>query len=327
MRICKRVCTIGGGSGMPIVNRALIRAGCRDIRSIVTTFDSGGDTGRMRTDERGQILAYSDYWRSLLSLWEDGDSKPAWEELLRYRDDRGRSFGNTFLRFLADRTGDLRAVDALFQQLTGATLRGQVLPVALQPAELCFDTESGRSYRGEHHLDELRMSADRVASIWLEPEVNASGEALAALGEAELIVVGPGSLYGSLLVNLAPRGMREAFLASPARKVLLTNIMSVANETGECTQREYVGCFARALGVAQPFDLVIVPDLSDLDPTQVERSRHYYALERAYPIQFDATAPGPYRAADVAIIEGKYGRLRHCEDKLARLFSEMELVG
>jgi len=62
------VCTVGGGSGMPVVNQALLLAGFSQISSIVTTFDSGGDTGRMRTDERGKILAFSDYWRFPLSL-------------------------------------------------------------------------------------------------------------------------------------------------------------------------------------------------------------------------------------------------------------------
>lgn len=87
---------------MPIINRALVRAGFQHIKSIVTTFDSGGDTGRLRTDERGRILAFSDYWRSLLSLWKDEDQKEAWEEMLRYRDGRGRNFGNTFFQFMSE---------------------------------------------------------------------------------------------------------------------------------------------------------------------------------------------------------------------------------
>ena len=94
-----KICTIGGGSGMPIVNNALVRAGYRQISSIVTTFDSGGDTARMRTDERGKILAFSDYWRSLISLWDDSDQKDNWEEMLRFRDGRGRNFGNMFFHF------------------------------------------------------------------------------------------------------------------------------------------------------------------------------------------------------------------------------------
>jgi len=69
MNLKTKICTIGGGSGMPIINSSLVAAGFTNINSIVTTFDSGGDTGRMRTDERGKILAFSDYWRSLISLW------------------------------------------------------------------------------------------------------------------------------------------------------------------------------------------------------------------------------------------------------------------
>ena len=137
------VCTIGGGSGMPIINKALIGAGFENIRSIVTTFDNGGDTGRMRTDERGRIMAFSDYWRSLISLWQDGKQKENWEEMLRFRDGRDRNFGNIFFQFMTERVGNLSNVDVLFSELTGAKLKGAVVPVSLEPADVCFRTKSG----------------------------------------------------------------------------------------------------------------------------------------------------------------------------------------
>src|SRR3989338_1223400 len=118
-----KVCTIGGGSGMPVVNKALLRLGINDITSIVTTFDSGGDTGRLRTDERGKILAYSDYWRSLMSLWVDGKQKELWEEMLRYRDGRGRNFGNLFFQFMAEKQGGLHEVAQYFAKLMDADIR------------------------------------------------------------------------------------------------------------------------------------------------------------------------------------------------------------
>ncbi len=168
-----KVCTIGGGSGMPIVNKALIRVGFNNIKSIVTTFDSGGDSGRMRTDERGRILAFSDYWRALISLWDDGKQKEIWQEMLRFRDGRGRNFGNMFFQFLSEKEGKLSDVDSAFEALTGAKLKGSVVPVSTDSANFCFKTISGKEYYGEHNLDDLRMSLDKVDNIWLMPKVKA----------------------------------------------------------------------------------------------------------------------------------------------------------
>ena len=325
MDLSCRVCTIGGGSGMPVVNKGLLKAGCRDIASIVTTFDSGGHTGRMRTDERGHVLAFSDYWRALMSLWTDGTHKSAWEEMLLFRDGRGRNFGNVFFQFMSEKAGSLTAVQSLFQDLTGAKLHGRVIPVSLEPSDIGFCTASGRRYHGEHHLDELRMSLDRVTQIWLEPEVPANTEAVRALAEADLVVICPGSLFGSILVNFMPGGMVDAFLRSKAPKILLTNIMSVANETCECTQDEYVGVFAGCLQEPHPFDLVVMPDLGALDSDLLAPVLESYRLEHSVPLHYHPASPHATILADLALVEPRYGRLRHCENKLAEFFRALSL--
>ena len=92
---------------MPVVNQALVKLGFGNIASIVTTFDSGGDTGRIKTDERVQVLAFSDYWRSLLSLWKENRQKKVWEKMLIFRDGRGRNFGNSFFQFMSEKAGSL----------------------------------------------------------------------------------------------------------------------------------------------------------------------------------------------------------------------------
>lgn len=325
MDLSCRVCTIGGGSGMPVVNKGLLKAGCHHIASIVTTFDSGGHTGRMRTDERGHVLAFSDYWRALMSLWIDSVHKDAWEEMLLFRDGRGRNFGNVFFQFMSEKTGSLMEVQSLFEDLAGAKLHGRVIPVSLEPADIGFRTASGRRYQGEHHLDELRMSLDRVTEIWLEPEVTASQEAVRALAEADLVVICPGSLFGSILVDFVPRGMAEAFLRSKATKVLFTNIMSVANETFECTQDEYVDLFVDYLREPHPFDLVVMPDLEALDPDQLAPVLESYRLEHSVPLRYNAASPHPTTLADLALVEPRYGRLRHCENKLAKFLQTLSL--
>lgn len=316
----RKICTIGGGSGMPVVNKGLLNAGCERVLSIVTTFDSGGDTGRLRTDERGQVLAFSDYWRSLISLWEDSPHKSNWAEMLRFRDGRERNFGNTFFQFMSEKAGNLSLVDSLFGELVGADIRGEVIPVSLQPSDICFRTQSGKLYRGEHHLDDLRMSLDRVVDIWLDPPVKANPEALQALREAELIIICPGSLYGSILTNFLPQGMIQAYNRSTAFKLLLTNIMSVANENNNYDQNDYAALFARYLGTDSPFDLIVMPDLDHLETDLLAETLALYELEHSQRIRYNPDSVLPTVLADVSIIERRNRRLRHCEEKLGRFF-------
>jgi uncharacterized cofD-like protein len=317
-----KICTIGGGSGMPVVNQALIRAGFMNISSIVTTFDSGGDTGRMRTDERGRILAYSDYWRSLMSLWKDGEQKEVWQKMLGYRDGRGRNFGNTFFQFMAEREGGLMKVENLFVKLTKAEIIGKVVPVSKKPAEICFRTISGKEYRGEHKLDELRMSADRVEKVWLSEDVEAGKEARLALERAEIIIICPGSMYGSVLINFLPKGIKDSYCRSKARKVLITNIMTVRSENYNFDQDEYLRVFEKYLG-RNCLDLAIMPNLKVLNKKELERVKRFYRMERSYPVKIRKDAKIKTIVADIALIEKENFRLRHSEEKLDRLFSEI----
>ncbi len=318
----KRICTIGGGSGMPIVNSALIRSGLSDIRSIVTTFDSGGDTGRMRTDERGRILAFSDYWRSLISLWDDGKQKELWQEMLRFRDGRNRNFGNIFFQFMAEKVGDLSGVDKLFSELIGIKIKGEVIPVALEPAEVCFITSSGKKYCGENYLDELRMSRDEVKKVWLEPEIKVNNEVINALTSSEIIIICPGSMYGSVITNLLPKGVLEAYNQSKAKKVLMTNITSVANENNDYNQNDYVAKFKEYLNTDHPFDVVLMPDLTKLDQELLKKALQNYALENSAPIKkSDEGGDFDVMVADIATIETENLRLRHSVTKLSQFFS------
>lgn len=322
-----KVCTIGGGTGMPTINMALVMAGFEDIRSIVTTFDSGGDTGRMRTDERGNIMAFSDYWRSLISLWQDGKQKVVWEEMLQFRDGRDRNFGNAYFQFMTEKVGNLSDVDELFSQLTGAKLKGEVVPVSLAPADICFKTRSGKVYRGENYLDSLRMSTDVVEKIWLDPEVEANEEAVRAVVESEVIIICPGSMYGSVLINLLPKGMAKAYKQSKAKKMLMTNLMSVANENNGYSQKEYVEVFERYLKMKKPFDLVIMADFDKLDQNILKKVYENYRLEHSLPIKDNKKRNGfETLVVDIAMIEVKNLRLRHSVAKLSKFFKNNDWI-
>ena len=319
------VCTIGGGSGMPIVNKALVKAGYKNIHSIVTTFDSGGDSGRMRTDERGRILAFSDYWRSLISLWEDGEQKEVWQEMLRFRDGRSRNFGNIFFQFMAEKEGNFSEVDRLFAKLTGANIMGEVIPVSTVPADVCFKTMSGKEFCGEHYLDQMRMSLDRVEHIWLCPEVDANPEAVEAIKAAKVIIMCPGSMYGSVITNLLPKGIKQAYAKSKAKKVLMTNLMSVANENRYFSQNDYVDEFKKYLAMKKPFDLVLMADWKKLDQKLLKKTVDSYVLEHSEPIIRDTNGSDfKTMTADIAKIEEVNLRLRHSATKLSEFFNSRE---
>ena len=320
-----KVCTIGGGTAMPIVNKGLVKAGFVNIKSIVTTFDSGGDTGRIRTDERGKVLAFSDYWRSLMSLWPDGSQKQIWEDMLRYRDGRGRNFGNTFFQFLSEKEGNLGEVDELFEKLTGAKLTGEVIPVSLKPANLCFSTISGKQYKGENFIDDLRMSKDIIKDIWLEPQVEANSKAKEILKNADLIIVAPGTTYGSVLPNFLPKGIVEAFNQSKAKKIMFVNIFAMANEIKKTTVSAYWEIFKKYLKTDKPFDMLLLADLEKLDKKILKKILYFYSLENSSLVKIDKTKGVKILKVDLAKIEEANMRLRHSEEKLGEFFSELEI--
>jgi uncharacterized cofD-like protein len=318
-----KIVTIGGGTGMPVINEALVLGGFTNIKSIVATFDNGGDTGRIRTDERGQILANSDYWRSLISLWDDGEQKAIWENMLRYRDGKNRNFGNTFFQFMAEKVNGLSNVGELFKKLTMANIVGEVIPVALKPAEICFKTISGKQYKGERYLDELRMSRDFVTKLWLEPEVEANPTAIGAIEEADVIIICPGSIHGSLLTNFLAGGVAKAFAESKAQKVLMVNIMASGNEGKIKNQNDYLDLFTKS--IKSSFDLILMADLNKLVDKKLNRVLKYYEMENSSRIEYLPKSNCKCEVADIATIDEINWRLRHSKDKLAKYFVKMDL--
>ena len=320
-----KVCTIGGGTAMPIVNKSLIKAGFTNINSIVTTFDSGGYMGRIRTDERGQVLACSDYWRSLISLWVDGDQRETWEELLRYRDGRSRNFGDIFFQFLSEKEGNLGEVDELFSKLTGAKLCGEVVPVSLDPSNVCFTTITGKEYKGENFVDDLRMSSDKINKVWLSPVVEANKKAVKMLESADWIIVGPGTTFGSVLPNFLPEGIVDAYNRSKAKKIFMVNIFAPANEVKKPTQIGYAEIFEKYLNNKKPFDLIVMADVLKLDRKILKKVFYYYKLEHSDLVKLVKSNKYRTLMVDVAKIEEKNMRLRHSEEKLGEFFKNLEL--
>lgn len=229
-----RVVAIGGGTGLSTLVRGLKRY-TSNITALVTVTDDGGSSGRL-VDELG-ILPPGDIRNVLVALAE---IEPLMEQLLQHRFTRGslkgHPFGNLLLGALTEILGDFeRAVQESSKVLA---VRGRVLPSSLEPVVLCAEFADGRHICGE---TKIVSTNGRIKRAYLEPQnVKPPAAALAALQEADMIVIGPGSLYTSLLPNLLIPALAEGVRQSRALKVFVVNVMTQPGETDGATASDHL---------------------------------------------------------------------------------------
>jgi uncharacterized cofD-like protein len=168
------------------------------------------------------------------------------------------------------------------------------------------------------------MSLDMVKRVWLSSEVNSNPEAVSVLNSADLIIISPGSLYGSILTNFLPKGMKTAFEKSKAKKILITNIMSVCNETNNFDQDQYVKIIKDYVNI--DFDLILMTDLLKIDKKILDKVLNSYANEHSHPISLNLKGKHKAVLADIVSLDEVNLRLRHSVDKLAKFFAKMEYV-
>ena len=247
-----RIAAIGGGTGLSTLLRGLKRH-TANLTAIVTVADDGGSSGRLREDVR--MPPPGDARSCLVALSEAG---PQVDELLDYRFDEGsnlggHSLGNLFLAALyAQHGGFQEALDAA-ARLLGAS--GRVVPVSDMPGlTLIGETVSGATLRGESAVG---LAPEPLRRIRLEPEGAAASEAaLASIAQADLIVIGPGSLYTSILPNFLVHGIGEAVAASQAPSVLVCNVATEHRETDGFTAADHLQAFQSHSGVSVSHFLV-----------------------------------------------------------------------
>lgn len=227
----KKVVTIGGGSGSYAVLSGL-KDFDLDITAVVTTFDSGGSSGVLR-DELG-ILPPGDVRRCLVALADDRQQKVL-RDLFNFRfgeksSMNGHSFGNLFLAALSSiYGGDIEAIRKA-SALLG--LKGKVLPVSLDKSHIHAILEDGTEIVGETNIDIPQHDGElQIAKAFLDPAASIYEETDLAIREADLIVIGPGDLYSSIIPNLLVSGMQEALAASNAKKIVICNLMTKWGET------------------------------------------------------------------------------------------------
>ena len=247
-----KVVALGGGTGLSTLLRGLKQLTSK-ITAIVTVSDDGGSSGRLRA-EMG-VLPPGDIRNCLVAL---ADSESLMTELFNYRFKgngplAGHSFGNLFIAAMSDITGDFdlavkRSSDVL-------AIRGRVLPATCDDCVLGAILEDGRRVLGE---SVLATCDSPISRVFLEPgDCKPLPEALRAIDEADAIVLGPGSLYTSVIPNLLVPGMADAIATSKAVKIYVCNVMTEAGETTGYTAQRHLAAIRNHAG-DEVVDWVIV---------------------------------------------------------------------
>ncbi|HPT93399.1 MAG TPA: YvcK family protein [Limnochordia bacterium] len=274
-----RIVVIGGGTGLSTLLRGL-KDYSSNITAVVTVADDGGSSGRIR-EELG-ILPPGDIRNTLVAL---ADTEPLMERLFQYRFSwgeglTGHSFGNLFIAAMTDITGDFETAIRQFSKVLA--VRGVVLPSTLAKVKLKATYTDGSEVIGESKIPE---AGKRIASVSLVPRnAEAHPEALEAIENADMIVLGPGSLYTSVIPNLLVGRVSEVLERSKAVKVYVCNVMTQPGETDQMSAADHVRAVLQHAGQRKIIDYVLINNQS-LTPDQARK----YGSEDSYPVKADVS--------------------------------------
>lgn len=295
-----KVVAIGGGTGLSTMLRGL-KAFTSNITAVVTVADDGGGSGVLR-QELG-MLPPGDIRNCILAL---ADTEPLMEQLLQYRfkegNLKGQSFGNLFLAAMDGISSSF--VEAVKRMSDVLAVTGRVLPVTLENVTLCAELEDGSIVCGESRIGQPRnFNKCRIKRVYMEPaDAEPLEDVIDALDQADVIVLGPGSLYTSILPNLLVRGICQAIQRSNALKIYVCNVMTQPSETEDYSVSDHI----RALedhSCKGIIDLCIVNN--SVIPDDI---REKYQNDGADQVVIDRET---VENAGIRIIEGDYASLRN----------------
>ncbi len=306
-----KIVVIGGGTGLSTLLRGL-KTYSANITAIVTVADDGGSSGRLR--EEFGVLPPGDIRNCLAAL---ADEEKLLTELFQYRFSAGdglsgHSFGNLFLTAMSEITGDLeRGVAASSKVLA---IRGQVLPATLSDVRLWAELADGRRIEGE---SKITKAGGKVVKLGCTPaNPPALPAAIKAIKDADYIIMGPGSLYTSVIPNLLVPEIASAIAAKKVPKIYVCNIMTQPGETQGYTVANHIDSIDKACG-QKLFDAVLVHKTS---PSA--RALIRYAKEDSHPVFLDreaVTISGRRIVAANVMNEDETGCVRHDHERLAQI--------
>jgi uncharacterized cofD-like protein len=307
-----KIVVVGGGTGLSTLLRGL-KTYSANITAIVTVADDGGSSGRLR-QEFG-VLPPGDIRNCLAAL---ADEEKLLTELFQYRFRAGdgltgHSFGNLFLTAMSEITGDLeRAVAASSKVLA---VRGQVLPATLSDVRLWAELADGRRIEGESSIPKAGGNIVKIGCLPANPP--ALPAAIKAIKEADYIIIGPGSLYTSLIPNLLVPEIADAIAASDSPRIYICNIMTQPGETQGYTVADHIRAIDAACGGRRLFDAVLVHKKSPSAQSLIR-----YAQQSSHPVFLDreaVTQLGRRIVLANILSEDEIGCVRHNPQRLARV--------
>ncbi len=312
-----RIVVIGGGTGLPVLLRGLKQYPV-DITAIVTVADDGGSSGRLREDLH--IPPPGDIRNVLASL---SDVEPLVEEMFQHRfktsnELSGHSLGNLILAAMTSITGNF--VHAIQEMSKILNVHGKVLPAANQSVVLHAEMEDGTIVSGE---SKIPYSGKRIKKVFMTPEnIRPIPETLQAIRQADLIIIGPGSLYTSILPNLLVPKIGDELCRSQAKKVYICNLMTQAGETHGFTASDHVKALYDHMSCAFINTILVnneeIPQDIQLRYNEELADPVLYDLPRLFELGLEVVH------ADIAYQEN--GALRHDPKKVAKILYNLLLI-
>jgi uncharacterized cofD-like protein len=308
-----KIVVVGGGTGLSTMLRGL-KYYTSNITAIVTVADDGGGSGDLREDLG--MLPPGDIRNCILAL---ADTEPLMEELLQYRFPDGRlknqSFGNLFLAAMDGVSDNFE--DAIQKMSSVLAVTGKVLPVTLEDMKLIAELENGNKVEGESQIpDEVLRQNSRIKKLMIEPkDAKPLEDAIKAIEEADAIVLGPGSLYTSIIPNLLVKDISESIRKSDAIKIYISNIMTQPGETHGFKASDHIKILKKYAGRGI-IDYVIA-NRGDI-PDDVKKK---YLLDNSQLVELDMKE---IKALGVEVVEASLakiekGYVKHDSEYLAEV--------
>lgn len=248
MKKVKKVVYIGGGTGASIVLGGLKNAKNCELTGIYPITDNGGSTGRLLKENK-DLLPMGDLRKMILALMPENKK---WQDLLDLRFEKGKlaghNLGNIIIANLQEKNNNIeKAIDELKKELK---IKADIFPVALKRANLCIELENRQIIKSETLIDEV-VGFDgklRIKKAWTEPKIKANSKVLMAILDADLIVIGPGDLFTSIVACLCVPGVSKSLKISKAKKVYVCNLMTKFGQTNNFSVQQHVDIVSKYSG-------------------------------------------------------------------------------
>ncbi len=302
-----KIVAVGGGTGLSMLLKGIKKI-TNNITAVVTVGDDGGSSGRLR-EEMG-VLPPGDIRNCIAALADDEDLVT---KLFQYRFKsgeglEGHSFGNLFLTALCSITGDM--VRAVKESSNVLSIRGRVLPSTLDDMRLAAEFEDGTIVHGESSIPEVHK---KIKRLFTEPsDCKALEDVILAIKDADLIILGPGSLYTSVIPNLLIKEISEEIVKSSAKKIYVCNIMTQPGETDNFAVSDHINALYKHANSDKLIDAVLVNNVLPQNMAdKYEKCGQMPVILDRYNIKVDIVEKK-------LIEESREGLVRHSSHRVAR---------